>query len=191
MSANPQVPTDEIVARAWHALSDEAMDGIPFDGRGCTCRNYAPHAKQVLDLFTGEPVPEPDGLGAVVVNPFTDQVFVRAAHPRLPWHDPAAAAPQQWADPTCEDWFVWADLPRPLVMQSPGWKLPSQTVAPRRLVPEPTGIGAVVVDTGDEVWVRLHDGERPWVMAEAGVGQAADWDELARPVTVRSHGWTR
>lgn len=120
----PAAPTEEMVARAWHALSDEAIEGIPLDGPGCTCRNYAAQAKQVVNLFTGEPIPEPDGIGAVVVNPLTGKVYVRGAHPNLPWYDPASVAHEQWADPTCEDWFMWDDLPRPLVMQSPGWTPP-------------------------------------------------------------------
>lgn len=110
------IPDEEMVARAWHALSDEPLDAIPFAGDGCTCRNYAPHALRVLELFCGIPMPEPDGLGAVVVNPLAGGVWVRAAHPSLPWYDPESASPQQWSDPTCEDWFVWDDLPRPLVV---------------------------------------------------------------------------
>ena len=135
-----------MVARAWHALGDEPLDAIPFDGDGCECRNYAPYARRVLELFYGDPTPEPDGLGAVVVDPFTGGVLVRAAHPSLPWYDPASASPQEWSNPTREDHYVWADLPRPLVVQSTGWTPPAPPTVPAPpLQPdEPTGIGAVV-----------------------------------------------
>ena len=169
----------------------------PLDGNGCNCRYYAPWVKQVVDLFIGEPVPEPDGLGAVVVNPLTGNVYVRDAHPNLPWHNPDEDAPEQWSDPSNEDWFVWKDLPRPLVVQSTGWvppaPAPSHTAPePRRFVPEPTGIGAVVEDTADEVWVRVPGRDRPWRKNDAvttGVAQVASWDELDQPVVIRSHGW--
>lgn len=183
--------TAEMVLRAWHALSDHVLDGVPLDGNGCACRNYAPLAKQVVDLFTGAPVPEPDGLGAVVMNPLTDQVWVRTAHPALPWQDPSVDVVGDWADPTSENWYTWDDLPRPLVVQSTGWKVPPSLLPPRRYVAEPTGVGAVVVDTADQLWVRLHDGSQPWVKAEARDGQALNWTDLDQPVRVRSYGWPR
>lgn len=124
------VPDVKSIAKAWHSLSDETLDAIPFGGEGCNCRNMAPYARRVLELFYGRPEPEPDGLGAVVVNPFTDGVWVRSAHPALPWYDPASTSREEWSDPTCEDWFMWEDLPRPLVVQSVGWKPP--TVHPSR-----------------------------------------------------------
>lgn len=206
MSTNPPVttPTADMVARAWHALSDHALDGVPLDGTGCTCRNYASHVKAVVDLLTGQPNDEPDGLGAVVVNPLTDKVYVRDAHPNLPWHNPEDDSPQHWSDPSNEDWFTWAELPRPLVIQSTGWTPPAPTPSPpesepRRFVPEPTGIGAVV-DTADELWVRVPGSDRPWRKinqstqrgvgdARVGFAQVARWDELDQPVAIRSHGW--
>lgn len=140
----PTEPTAEMVARAWHAFSDEAVQGIAFGSTRCECRQHASQAKWVLGLFTGQPVIEPSGLGAVVVNPLTGKVYVRDAHPALPWHNPDENAPEQWSDPTNEDWFVWEDLPRSLVVQSPGWwcrARPSSRRAgsrPSRLVSEPS-----------------------------------------------------
>ena len=196
----PVTPTIEMAARAWHALSDEVLDGIGFDDAACTCRNYAPYVKKVLDLFSGQPIPEPEGLGAVVVNPFTDQVFVRAAHPALPWHDPGTASPQQWADPTREDWHMWDDLPGPLVMQSPGWTPPTAHPTQRSASPspleqsEPTGLGAVATDAAGHTWIRAETGQHPWLHpdpADAGIEHAADWDDLPHPVTIRTLGWDR
>ena len=155
--------------------------------RGCDCRNFAPLVQQVLELFYGDPEPEPEGLGAVVVNPFTDGVWVRSAHPALPWYDPAADSSQQWSDPTCESWFNWADLPRPLVTQSPGWT-PAALPEARDRVAEPTGIGAVVEASG-ESWIRVRDGKYPWFRPNSGSGVITSWEELDQPVRVRSHGW--
>src|SRR5690349_11473218 len=118
------VPSAEMMARAWHAISDEPVYAIAFDSEECTCRNLAPYARRLLELFLGDPEPEPDGLGTVVINPFTGGVWVRAAHPALPWYDPAAASSQEWCDPTCDDWFTWSDLPQPLVVVNPGWVPP-------------------------------------------------------------------
>lgn len=188
--SNPAL-TVEMAAKAWHALSDHALDGVPLNGNGCNCRYYAPWAKKVVDLFTGVPQPEPDGLGAVVVNPLSDQVWVRSAHPVLPWRDPPVDVVGDWADPTSGDWSTWDALPRPLVVQSTGWKVPPSPLPPRRFPAEPTGLGAVVVDKADGLWVRLYDGHRPWVKAEASGGQALNWADLDQPVRVCSHGWTR
>lgn len=123
---NPATPpTTEMAVRAWHAVSDHALDGVGLDQPGCDCRNYAAYVKRVVDLFTGEPIPEPDGLGAVVENPFTGGIWVRASHPSLPPSDPAPVS-QQWTDAD-GDWFTWEELPRlGLVMQSPGWTPPEQ-----------------------------------------------------------------
>jgi hypothetical protein len=190
-----------MVARAWHAISDEPLVAVQFGGEGCGCRNYAPYALRVLELFYGDPPPEPEGLGAVVVNPLTDKVYVRAAHPALPWHNPEEDAPEQWADPTREDWFLWNDLPRPLVVHSLGWRPPDAPVlsAPPLGVREPTGFGAVVVDAADEVWVRVHGGREPWLKVDqSGTGLAENWEgpliaeawtDLTQPVQIRSHGW--
>lgn len=198
MSANltpTESPTVEMVARVYHALSDEAIDGIALNSPDCVCRYYARHVQKVVDLFLGKPIPEPEGLGAVVVNPFTDDAWVRAAHPALPWHDPATAAPQEWASATTEDWYLWEELPGPLVMQSPGWTPPRTVARPSRarrsVVPEPVGIGAVVLDAAGDAWVRLHGGDRPWVPADAGADESAAWEVLPHPVTIRSHGWVR
>ena len=198
----PAIPDAEMVARAWHWITEEgAIDAAPFDGEDCSCRNHVPYALRLLALFCGGPLPEPNGLGAVVMNPLTGAVWVRAAHPSLPWHDPAAASPQQWSDPTCEDWFVWDDLPRPLVVQERGWTPPEPSAAPAppSNAPEPTGIGALVVDTADEAWVRVHNGREPWLKVDqSGTGIAENWDgpfsaaswaDLHHPVTVHSHGW--
>jgi len=179
-----------MLARAWHALSDHDQDGIRFGSPACDCTTIAARVRQVLDWFAAEP-PEPDGLGAVVVNPVTDKVWVRSAHPALPWHDPTVDASEQWSDPTSEAWYVWADLPRPLVVLTPGWTPPT-TPQPRRYVPEPTGIGAVVVDTADDTWVRVHNRNRPWRKSDpddTGVEHVANWDDLDQPVAIRSHGW--
>ena len=74
MSTTPTTPapTPEMLARAWHALSDEGFEGVPFDGEGCKCRVLGPLLRQVLDLVSGDSPSEPEGLGAVAVNPFTD-----------------------------------------------------------------------------------------------------------------------
>lgn len=206
-TSSKPLPDMEMVARAWHALGDEPLDAIPFDGDGCNCRNYAPYARRVLELFYGEPVPEPDGLGAVVVNPLTGKVYVRDAHPALPWHNPGDDAPEQWSDPTCEDWFVWDDLLRPLVVHERGWTPPSPTSTPvvqsQPAEPtetyEPTGIGALVVDTANAVWVRVHNGREPWLKVDqtgTGIAEnwegpfyATDWAHLDHPVNVHSNGW--
>ncbi|GAA4704236.1 hypothetical protein [Nocardioides conyzicola] len=198
------IPDMEMVARAWHEVWDEPLGTVPFGSNGCHCRNYAPYAKGVLELFYGDPIAEPDGLGAVVVNPLTGGVWVRAAHPSLPWHDPASASPQEWSDPTREDHYVWADLPRPLVVQSIGWKPPTTrptAPAPPVQPPEPTGIGAVVVDATGAAWVRVHDGREPWLQVDAaGTGLAENWEgsfyavswsDLTQPIQIRSHGWHR
>lgn len=198
-SANrPPAPTAEMVARAWHALSAHASDGIALGGNGCTCRYYAPRAKQVVDLFTGEPVSEPDGLGAVVVNPPTDQVYVRAGHPALPWHDRSVNVIGDWADPTCEEWFTWGDLPRPLVVHNTGWVPPpapkNTSMAGMVEQSEPTGVGAVVDDAEDQTWIRAEiTNTKPWVKANdrSGILSLAAWYHLAHPITVRSHGWER
>ena len=53
-------------------------------------------------------------------------------------------------------------------MQSPGWLPPAPTrrAAQPLQQSEPTGIGAVVTDTTGDTWVRIHNGEHPWVRAE-------------------------
>lgn len=124
MTTQHTIPSDDSIARAWHALSDEPLESVAFGDPDCNCRNVAPYARRVLELFYGGQPPEPDGFGVVVTNPFTNGVWVRAAHPALPWYDPSTAPPQEWCDPTCEDWFTWADLPQPLVVLSPGWVPP-------------------------------------------------------------------
>ncbi|WP_028638642.1 hypothetical protein [Nocardioides sp. URHA0032] len=200
-TTNPtNLPSVEMVARAWHALSDETLDAIPFGGEGCTCRKHAPYALRVLDLLYGPGAAEPDGLGAVVINPFNGGVWVRAAHPSLPWYDSATASLQDWSDPTREDHFTWNELRQlhgPLAVQSSGWtppepsapvvESPTKTGASRD-PGEPFGIGAVVVDATDQTWVRLHDGAHPWHTANPGARQVANWEDLVDPV-LRSHGW--
>ena len=190
------VLTDKMFARAWHAVSDHVHDGIAFDEPGCTCRNYASQVRAVVALLTGAPIPEPAGLGAVVINPLTNKVYVRDAHPALPWHKPEDESPEHWSDPTCEDWFLWKDLPRPLVVQSPGWTPPpsKQAASPQPPVSEPTGLGAVVVDREGRTWVRVEAGGDPWLNPASladGVGDEALWEDLAHPVTIRNHGWDR
>lgn len=190
-------PTVELVARAWHAFSDHALEGVPLDGNGCKCRYYAPLAKQVVGLFTGEPVFEPGGLGAVAVNPLTDQVYVRVGHPALPWQDPSVEVIGDWADPTGGNWFTWADLPRPLVIQSTGWPPPptlkNTAMADLHAQPEPTGIGAVAEDGDGLTWVRAGTPAKPWLRVDGDSGSlhSADWVDLAQPVKCRSLGWAR
>lgn len=163
------IPSVEMVARAWHALSDEPVDAVAFDGEGCTCRNWAPYALRVIKLFFGPPTPEPDGLGAVVVNPFTSDVWVRAAHPALPWNDPATFAPQEWCDPTSEDWFMWADLPQPLVVHSTGWTPPTAAATPNRPAMTPEEIKEYT----DAVMVKFMPVLRATVNTWARFGVAA------------------
>lgn len=184
------VPDLDAVARAWHALSDEPVDGIPLDGEECRCRAMAPSVRRVLDLFYGNPLDEPEGLGTVVVNPLTGGVWVRAAHPSLPWYDPQADAAEQWADPTCEDWVTWERLPQPLVVVNPGWTPPFEYTPVTRM-PEPTGIGAVVLDGVGDAWVRIYDGSEPWAKVDPEDGQVVDWDDLVTPIQVCTRGWTR
>lgn len=193
MSTNlnpPTLSTIEMAVRAWHAVSDHVLEGIGLDQPGCDCRNYGLYVKRVVDLFTGEPSPEPDGLGAVVENPLTGGVWVRASHPNLPPEDPALVV-QQWTDAE-GDWFTWEDLPQPLVMQSPGWTPPMQKPAPR--LPEPTGLGAVVTDASGHTWVRVDDGDKPWLKSEPGEADfehASGWVDLAHPVIRHTSGWER
>lgn len=192
MTSTPSgtIPDVERVARAWHALSDEVLDAVTFGSEECNCRNFAPYALRVLELFYGRPPLEPVGLGAVVVNPLTDDVWVRAAHPALPWYDPATTSRQQWSDPTREDWYTWEELPRPLVTMSPGWTPPfAPEMAP--MPKEPTGIGAVVLDGAHEPWVRTYDGLEPWAKVDSDDRQVADWEDLLPPIRIRTHGWVR
>ena len=101
MPTTPSVPlTVEMAVRAWHAVSDHVLDGVGLDQPGCDCRNYGSYAKRIVEVFTGPPLPEPDGLGAVVENPITGGIWVRRLHPNVPWHDPDENAPEQWSDPT-------------------------------------------------------------------------------------------
>ncbi|GAA4372860.1 hypothetical protein [Nocardioides caricicola] len=209
MAATPSqpIPDAETVVKALHAVSDHGYEGIWLDGPGCACRNQEPQVREVLELFYGT-IEEPDGVGAVVMNPFIDNgsgfgLWVRSAHPRLPWHVPAEASPQQWEDPTTGDWYTFEDLPRPLLVQSPGWvpPEPSTMPSPPRDPGEPFGIGAVVVDAANETWVRIHDCPRPWQRVDTEAGKSpsseaekgestANWIDLTRPV-IRSHGWNR
>lgn len=199
MSTNltpPVPPTVEMAVRAWHAVSDHILDGVGLDQPGCDCRNYGSYVRRVVEVFTGPPIPEPTGIGAVVVNPFTGKVYVRDAHPNLPWHKPDENAPEQWSDPTCEDWFTWDALPKPIVMQSPGWLPPPPPGRVQHPLQhsEPTGIGAVVSDVTGDPRVRLHHGERRWLRAYPdtnGYETATNWEDLAHPVTIRTLGWER
>lgn len=201
MSPAPFTPrsvlTDEMFARAWHAVSGEQVDdAVVFGGPGCTCRQYASQVRAVFALLTGAPVPEPAGLGAVVINPLADKVWVRAAHPALPWRDPSVDVVGDWTDPTTGQWSTWKDLLRPLVMQTPGWTPPppKQTAPPQPPMSEPTGLGAVVVDREGRTWVRVEAGGDPWLNPDSlaeGVGDEARWEDLAHPVTIRNHGWQR
>lgn len=192
---NPPIPlTVEMAVRAWHAVSDHSLDGVGLDQPGCDCRNYGSYVKRLVDLFTGQPVAEPDGVGAVVVNPFTGKVYVRDAHPNLPWHNPDENAPEQWSDPTCEDWFTWDALPKPLVMQSPGWVPPPPPGRVQQPLEqsEPTGVGAVVTDRDGRIWVRVDAGGDPWLNPTSladGEGIESTWDDLAHPVIIRALGW--
>lgn len=127
MSGSPSSPETgdslrlEALARAWHALSHHAQDGAPFGGPSCACETVAPRLVQILAWFDPATVREPVGLGAVVTNPLTGGVWVRAGHPDLPWRGGGNPAPQTWADPASENWFMWDDLPRPLQVETTGW----------------------------------------------------------------------
>lgn len=184
--------TVEMAARAWHHLSDEVLDGVAYGTPGCSCLNFASRVKEVVDLFAGDLAVEPEGLGAVVVNPFTDRAWVRAAHLNLPWHDPAAAALQQWSDPSSGGWLRWSELPRPVVTLSPGWVPPEtsrRTMANADRQTEPSGVGATVTDAIGDTWVRLRHAEHPWVKVTTGASQRSAWEDLPAPLTVRSPGW--
>lgn len=171
-------PSVDMVARAWHALSDEPIEAVAFDGEGCTCRNWAPYALRVINLFYGPPTPEPDGLGAVVIDPFTDAVWVRAAHPALPWHDPATSAPQEWTDPASGDWFAWADLPQPLVVHSTGWTPPATVRTPHRPAMKPDENAAYVDAVMAEFMPVLRAAVNIW--ARLGVVAPAPEDLVER-----------
>lgn len=182
------LPSVEMVARAWHALSDEPIDAIAFDGEGCTCRNWAPYALRVINLFYGPPTPEPEGLGAVVVNPLTGGVWVRGAHPALPWHDPATFAPEEWSDPTSESWFMWSDLPQPLVVHSTGWTPPAVVRTPNRRAMTPEEIKAYV----DAVMVEFMPVLRAAVATWARLGVVAPApEELVDRLIEEAFGKTR
>lgn len=120
--------SDLDIARAWHRLSDHGRAGAAFDGPACTCSRHALRVRQLLNWVIDNPATEPSGLGAVVANPITGSIWVRAAHPHLPWKG-TDQAPQEWADPTAERWFAWDDLPRPLELKAPGWQPPADGAA--------------------------------------------------------------
>lgn len=112
------------LALRWHRQSDHILTGVGLGEDGCTCADVGRRLRTlVTDLLT-ELSEEPAGLGAVVANPLTGGIWVRASHPNLPSVAPEAPG-QDWADPMSEAWFEWADLPRPLLARANGWVPPT------------------------------------------------------------------
>lgn len=108
------------LSRRWHELGDHVVSGVSFGEDGCTCLAVGRRLRALVTDLLREPLEEPAGLGAVVVNPLTGGVWVRASHPNLA--APGLEAPgQDWSDPTTGTWLVWADLPRPLLVRAQGW----------------------------------------------------------------------
>lgn len=112
------------LARRWHRQSDHILVGVGLGEDGCTCVAIGPRLRALVTDLVTESMEEPTGLGAVVANPLTGGVWVRATHPNLPYLAPEAPG-QDWADPMSEDWFTWAELPRPLLSRANGWVPPT------------------------------------------------------------------
>lgn len=111
------------LAFRWHRQSDHILTGVGLGEDGCTCVDVGRRLRALITDLLNEPSEERAGLGAVVANPLTGGVWVRASHPRLPSLAPEAPG-QDWADPMSEAWFAWADLPRPLLLRADGWVPP-------------------------------------------------------------------
>ncbi|GCD90167.1 hypothetical protein NLS1_21730 [Nocardioides sp. LS1] len=115
-----------MLARAWHSLSDHGRDGALFGAPICNCSILATRIARLLDWVTRDAVVEPTGLGAVITNPVTQEVFVRAGHPAYPWAGPLNP-PEQWENPATGEWFQFQDLARPRLIQAAGWDPPTAT----------------------------------------------------------------
>lgn len=77
------IPSVDMVARAWHAWSDEPIDAVAFDGEGCNCRNFAPDARRVIELFYIVTENTPEGLHKIVPGfvHTVDSIVVDVAYP--------------------------------------------------------------------------------------------------------------
>lgn len=112
------------LARRWHELGDHVVNGVGFGEAGCTCLAVGRRLRVLVTDLLAEPSEEPTGLGAVVLNPLTGEVWVRASHPALVAPDQGPSS-QDWTDPTTGTWSAWFDLARPLLVRTEGWALPS------------------------------------------------------------------
>lgn len=112
------------LAFRWHRQSGHNLAGVGFGEDGCTCVDVGRRLRPLVTDLVTELSAEPAGLGAVVANPLTGGVWVRASHSNLPSVAPEAPG-QDWADPMSEAWFAWAELPRPLLLRADGWVPPT------------------------------------------------------------------
>jgi hypothetical protein len=124
------------LALRWHRQSEHILQGIGLGEPGCTCLAMGHRLRTLVTGLLVDPLEEPPGLGAVVANPVTGEVWVRAAHPQLPSPGPDGGR-QDWTDPASGSWFVWQDLPQPLLVRAKGWE-PG--------VPQPLDVGDRVAD---------------------------------------------
>ena len=112
------------LARRWHAQSDHILADVGLGDEGCTCLTVGRRLRTLVAALIAEPAQEPPGLGTVVCNPLTGGVWVRGTDVRL-YKRESAVPDQDWIEPYGDGWYSWRELPRPLIMLSEGWALPT------------------------------------------------------------------